>query len=117
MNQEQNYDILLVMWGEYMNFKNQLSECMNNCSQEEIDRFIEREVKMLFNTPTIYQYYQMIKDHKCISNEAKLVMAWMAQLSGDNMKLSILSRALEGKEFKDGFQSFYYDKLTLPVYL
>jgi|GEM_PF-1082733 len=113
MNQILNYDILLITRGEFMNFKNRLSECINNCSQVEIDSFIVQEVKNLFNTPTIYQYYQVIKDHKCISNEAKLVMAWMAQLSGDNMKLSILSRALEDKKFKKGFQSFYYDMQAL----
>ena len=96
-----------------MEFKNQLNDCVNNCSQEEIDRFIVKEAKMFFNTSTIFQYYQIIKDHKAELNEAKLVIAWMAQLSGDNMKLSILSRALENKKFEGDFQSFYYDMQAL----
>lgn len=96
-----------------MEFKNRLVQCVEECSQKEIDEFLIREVKALFNTPVIYQYYQVLKDYQCEANEAKLIIAWLAQLSGDNMKLGVLSRSLNESKFTGDYLSFYYDMRAL----
>lgn len=96
-----------------MEFKYQLVECVKQCSTKEIDDFLIREVKSLFNTPKIYQYYQVLKDHQCEASEAKLIVAWLAQLSGDNMKLGMLSRSINETDFKGEYLSFYYDMRAL----
>lgn len=78
-------------------------------SVEDMDQFIVDEIKRLFNSPHIYKYYQIIKDHECLTNESKLIMAWMAQLSGDNMRLSVLSRNVNPSLLEGSFLSFYFD--------
>jgi LuxR family maltose regulon positive regulatory protein len=96
-----------------MDFLKQLEDCISTCTSEEVDAFLVKEMKKLFNTPNISKYYQTLKSHQPKTPDAKLLLSWLAQLSGDNMRVGVLTRTINEEDLSGGIKSFYYDLMAL----
>jgi LuxR family transcriptional regulator, maltose regulon positive regulatory protein len=81
-------------------FMNLLDQIIESKNYKEIDAFVKENVVSFFDSPFLTKYYQKLKPFQLESNESKLVVAWLAFLSGDNMA------------HYEGIMSICFDDLT-----
>jgi LuxR family maltose regulon positive regulatory protein len=80
-----------------------------NEKPSDLDHWLKTHIKELFDSPYIYKYYQVLKNHQSDDPTVKIILAWMALLSGDNLSLSRYAMMLKADDFEGNIQSFFYD--------
>jgi len=96
-----------------MQFLEELTKHLEIDNQDILEEFLMRHSKFLFDTEKIVENYGLLKDRTYQKTEVRLLLAWLAQLSGDNMKLATLSRGLKEEDLKGEWKAFYYDLQAL----
>jgi LuxR family maltose regulon positive regulatory protein len=71
----------------------QLQRLRTESTPDEVFAFLEENIERIFSTPDVYQAYQVLQELDVDRSPrllAKLIVAWMAFLCGDNARLSAL---------------------------
>ena len=87
---------------------------LSEASPEKLFDYIERSLTFFFATPSISDYYQLLKDidiSPSKSNLPKLIKAWLAFLCGDNAGLNSITRHINELDLKGQYESSFYYSL------
>lgn len=93
-------------------FYDQLNEILET-KPEYLETFMRKEIATFFSTPQIYSYYQLLKDVTFHTNTSKLIMAWLALLSGDNPHLMTYANSIDETKLSKQEQVLFYDLKAL----
>lgn len=90
-----------------MSFEKKLEALLMHMDQKAISTFLYDNRADFFNTPKIKTYYDQIKHMPIKDDEARLTLAWLALLSGDNMMLYTQSNLINSDHLDKLSKSFF----------
>lgn len=96
--------------GNFMRlFMDLLDQTLESIQIKEIEHFVKSNVISFFNSPFLAKYYQKLKPYPLEFNEGRLVIAWLAFLSGDNMAQYESLLSIDFNELDDKMKALYLD--------
>lgn len=90
-------------------FKQFLDDIIETKDLNQIEPFVKKNVVHFFDSPYLTKYYQCLKPFQLKSNESKLVLAWLAFLSGDFMSHYMHLMSIKFDELEDVMKALYLD--------
>lgn len=96
-----------------MDFYLELKQEIEKNNLDSLNDFINHNIKCFFNSPNIYKFYQLLVNVQSNDDVANLIIAWLALLSGDNLKLTKLSMKINPENLNNYHQSFLSDLKAL----
>ncbi|MBU1144039.1 MAG: LuxR C-terminal-related transcriptional regulator [Firmicutes bacterium] len=90
-------------------FKQFLDEILETKDLNQIEPFVKKNVVHFFDSPYLTKYYKSLKPFALKSNESKLVLAWLAFLSGDFMSHYMHVMSIHFDELEDVMKALYLD--------
>ena len=96
-----------------MNFESLLIEVINKKNHEELIEFIGNHRSDFFSLPSIKTYYDLLKPISFTDDESMLTIAWMAVLSGDNMKVYTYAEGINKDNLSYMSKAFFYQLKAL----
>ena len=92
-------------------FHEELQTIVNEKSSQKLFDYIEENIVCFFSTPSISNYYHILRDSDISLSKKmlpKLIKAWLAFLCGDNAGLNTIMRYIDELELKDQYESSFY---------
>lgn len=96
-----------------MNFESLLIEVIDRKNHEELIEFIGNHRSDFFSLPSIKTYYDLLKPISFADDESMLTIAWMALLSGDNMKVYTYAESINEDNISYMSKAFFYQLKAL----
>jgi len=90
-------------------FKQFLDEILETKDLSQIEPFVQKNVVHFFDSPFLNKYYQSLKPIALKSNESKLVLAWLAFLSGDFTAHYMQLISIEFDQLEKVMKALYLD--------
>jgi len=100
------------------NFLRKLEDMVNRESPEKLFEFMEKNIELFFSTPDIPVYYRMLSKVDLSSLDKtipRLIMAWMAFVSGDHASLFMLFKQIREDNLDRADESSLYYSLKAFV--
>jgi len=97
--------------------RQELEHIKNEKTSPELFAFIGKNIVAFFSTPDIPRYYQTLKDVDCTAASMlpKLIIAWLAFLSGDHAGLFARLNSIDAAELNGAQESSFYYALKALV--
>lgn len=89
------------------------SLCNHLNDQSELEESIINHIEHIFNNPSLFDFYNVLRKYVFKSDKAKVIQAWLALLSGNNLHLTKIMHGINAEELGNQYLSLYYDLKAL----